>query len=77
MLILRPVVHQQQQARCPQAVDQSIEQRLGLAVDPVEILDDPEQRLLSGFPQQQPLHTIERALAPLGGGKRLPCGTLL
>jgi hypothetical protein len=63
--VLGPIVHEQQQARRSQALDQAIEQRLGLAVDPVEVLEDQEERLLSGLSQQQPPHGVERALTTL------------
>ena len=53
VLVLGPVVHEQQQARRAQALDQAVEQRLRLAVDPVQVLEDQEERLLARFPQQQ------------------------
>src|SRR6266850_1992266 len=43
----------------------AVEQGLGLAVDPVEVLEDHEERLLARFSQQQPLHGVERELATL------------
>src|SRR4030095_16451913 len=47
VLIVWTVVHQQQQTRGPQTVDQTVEQRLCFAVDPMQILEDQEQRLLA------------------------------
>jgi hypothetical protein len=35
MLVFRAIVHEQEQARRPQAVNQAVEQSLGLAIDPV------------------------------------------
>src|SRR5207249_1398889 len=40
MLVLGTVAHEQQQASRPEAVDEAVEYRLGLAVDPVEVLED-------------------------------------
>jgi hypothetical protein len=65
VLVLRPVVHQQEQPRGSEGVDEGVEQRLGLAVDPVEVLEDHEQRLLARFPQQEPLDGVERVLPAL------------
>ena len=53
--VLRAVVDQQQDAGGRQALDQAVEQRLGLGVDPVQILEDQQQRLLLALAQQQPL----------------------
>src|SRR4029453_11936638 len=74
VLVFGPVVHEQQQARRAEAVDQAVEERLGLAVDPVEILEDQEEGLLAGFPEQQPPYGVERALAALARVKGLPRG---
>jgi len=52
MLVLGTVVHEQQQARRPQTIDERVEQLLRLAVDPVELLEDQEKGLLARFPQQ-------------------------
>ena len=65
VLVLGPVVHEEQQAGRAQALDEAVEEGLSLAVDPVEILDDQEEGLLSRFSQQQPPHGVERALATL------------
>ena len=54
VLVLGPVVdHEQEQARRRQALDQAVEQRLRLAVDPVQVLEDHQERLLPALPQQQ------------------------
>ena len=52
VLILAPVRDEQQQARAGQALDQTVQQRLGLGVDPVQVLDEQEQGALARFPQQ-------------------------
>jgi hypothetical protein len=65
VLILRPVVHEEQQPGGRQALDEPIEQRLGLGVDPVEIFEDDQQRLQLALPQQQPLHRVQGTPAAL------------
>jgi hypothetical protein len=76
VLVLGPVVHEQQQGGRSEALDEAVEQRLRLAVDPVEVLEDHEERLLARFPKQQALDGVERALAPRGRGERLPRGVV-
>ena len=55
VLVLRAVVDQQQQAGRRQALDQAVEQGLGLGIDPVQVLKDQQQRLHLTFAQQQAL----------------------
>ena len=55
VLVLGPVVDEEQDAGGRQALDEAVEQRLGLGVDPVEILEEEEQRLDLALPEQQPL----------------------
>jgi hypothetical protein len=76
VLVLGPVVHEQQQARRAEAADQAVEQRLGLAVDPVEILEDQEEGLLARLPQQESLDGVEGALATLPRVEGLPRGVV-
>ena len=72
VLILRPVVHQEQEPGGRQALDQPIEQRLGLGVDPVQVFEDDQQRLHLALPQQEPLHRVQGAPAALGRIERRP-----
>ena len=74
--VLGPVVDEQEDPRGRQALDQGVEQRLGLAVDPVEVLEDQQQRLHLALAQQQPLDGVEGALAALRRVERLPRGIL-
>ena len=46
MAVLRTVVDQQQHARVGDAVGEQVEQRLGLGVDPMKVLEDHHQRVL-------------------------------
>jgi hypothetical protein len=64
VLILRTIVDQEQQVGRGQALDQTIEEGLGLGIDPVQILADQQQRLSLTFSQQHALEGIERVLAP-------------
>ena len=61
VLVLRAVVDQQQHAHRGQALDQAIQQGLGLGIDPVQIFKDEQQRLLR-LAQQQMLEGVERTL---------------
>ena len=72
VLILRPVVHEEQEPRGRQALDERVEQRLGLGVDPVEVLEDDQERLHLALPQQEPLHRVQGALATLRRIERRP-----
>ena len=59
-----------------QALDQAVEQRLGLRVDPVEILEDQQQRLPLALAQQELPDRVEGRAAALrrvaGGPGSLP-----
>ena len=66
VLVLRAIVDQEQEAGRGQALDQAVEQGLGLRIDPVQVLEDQQQRLHLAFAQQQALEGVERALAALG-----------
>ena len=65
MLVLRPVVDQQQEAGGGQALDQAIEQGLGFRINPVEILKDQQQGLELALPQEHALESVKGALAAL------------
>jgi hypothetical protein len=49
MLVLRPVVHQQQEWGRGQALHQAVEQHLRLSVDPVQVLTHQQQGLHLAF----------------------------
>ena len=70
--VLGPVVDEEQEARRGQALDEAVEQGLGLAVDPVQVLEDHHQRLDLALAQQQALDRVERLLAPLERIEGLP-----
>src|SRR5262249_46701221 len=72
VLVLGPVAHEQQELRRADAVDQRVEDSLTLAVDPVQVLEDHDERLLSRLPQQQLPYGVEGPLATLSGAERRP-----
>jgi hypothetical protein len=65
VLVLGTVVYDEQQARRGQALNEAIEQSLGLAVNPVQILEDHHQRLDLALAQQQAFDRVERLVASL------------
>ena len=72
VLVLGPVADDQQEARRGQAVDQGVQQRPRLGVDPVQVLDHDDDRLHLTLPEEEPLHRVERVLAALGQVEGLP-----
>ena len=76
VLVLGPVVDEEQEAGRRQALDQAVEQRLGLGVDPVEILEDHQERLDLALSQEQPLDRLQGALPALRRVERVPRGIL-
>src|SRR5262249_36258561 len=66
VLILRTVVDQEQELGRGQTLDQAVEQGLRLGINPVQILEDQEQRLYLAFTQQHAFERRERTLAALG-----------
>ncbi len=67
VLVLRPVGDHQQQARGRQARHHLVEERLGLGVDPVQVLAQEQHRPPGALPHEQHPHRIERAPPALGG----------
>src|SRR5690242_2397849 len=59
--VFRPVVHKQQDASIRNHIDQQIEQRLGLGVYPVQVLEDEYQRLIEALPQQDAFDRLQGA----------------
>ena len=70
--VLGAVVDEEQEAGRRQALDQAVESGLGLGVDPVEVLEDDEERLDLALPQEQPLERVEGPLPALRRVERLP-----
>lgn len=72
VLILRAVVDEQQETGGGQALHQTIEQGLGLGVDPVQILEDEQQGLELTLPQEQAFEGVQGTLAALRWIEGLP-----
>ena len=72
MLVLGAVVDQQEQAGGGQALHQAIEERLGLRVNPVQVLEDQQEGLHLALPQEQTLEGVQGALAALRRIEALP-----
>src|SRR4029450_5518516 len=67
VLILGPIVDQQQEPAGGQALDQAVEQGLRLGIKPVQGFHNQEQGLPLACPQQHALERGERALTAWGG----------
>jgi hypothetical protein len=72
MVIFKTVVDEEYYASRRQAVDQAVQDRLRLSVDPVQILHHQEQGLGLARPQQQACAGRQRALAALRRLEGLP-----
>ena len=77
VLILAPVRDEQQQARAGQALDQAVQQRLGLGVDPVQVLDEQEQGAARGLPAAAAVSRASRVRwRRCAGSSALPRGVV-
>ncbi len=65
--VLRAVVDEEQEPGRRQALDQAVEERLRLGVDPVEVLEDDQERLDLALPQEEPLQGVEVRCRRWGG----------
>ena len=74
--IFGPVIDQQQHATGVHAFGQGIEQRLGLAVDPVQVVQHEAKRLPLAFTHEQCLDTLEYPPSSLRRPECLPFGLL-
>jgi hypothetical protein len=76
MLVLGPAVGQEKHAGGCQAVDQAVEQCLGLGIDPVEVLEQEQEGLDLALAQQEALDSVQHELAALGRIEPFPPGLL-
>ena len=72
MLVLGAIVDQEQHAGCGEALNQTVQESLGLSVDPVQVLEDQEQGLDLTLPEEQALDGLQGALAALWWIEGLP-----
>ena len=76
MLVLRAVVDQEQQPGRGQALDQAVQQRLGLSINPVQVLKHQAERLDLAFAQQQVFDGLQGESAALRGIEGVPLWVL-
>ena len=74
MLVFRSIIDEGQQLGGAEALHEAVQQRLRVAVDPVEVLEDQQQRLCLAFPDEQSLDDLDGSLPTLGRVERLPPG---
>ena len=74
--VLRAVVDEEQEPGRRQALDQPVEHRLRLGVDPVEVLEHDQERLDLALPQEEPPQGVDGPLPPRGRVQRLPPAVL-
>ena len=72
VLVFGAVVDEEEDPRCRKALDETVQQGLGLGIDPVQILEHEEQGLPLRLAEQEPLDRLERPLPPLRWVERLP-----
>ena len=72
MLVFRTIVDQQEQPARRQTFHQAVQHRLGLRIDPVQILEYQDQRLHLALAKQQPFDGVESPLTALGRIECLP-----
>src|SRR5215510_16397945 len=72
--VLGAVIHQEQEPSGRKTLDETIEERLRLRVDPVEVLEHEREGLHATLPEHEALARLERSLAALGRVQRLPPG---
>ena len=65
VLVFRTVVDEEKNPRGGELLDQAVEERLGLGVDPVQILEDHAQRLDLTLPQQEAPDRVHGLFPPL------------
>ena len=74
--VLGTVVDEEQEPGRRQALDQPVEHRLRLGVDPVEVLEHDQERLDLALPQEEPAQGVDGPLPPRGRVQRLPPAVL-
>ena len=72
VLILGSVVGEEQDAGGGQTVHEPVEQRLGLGVDPVEVLEDQQHGLDLALPEEQALDRVQSLPSTLRRIEGLP-----
>ena len=76
MPVLGAVVDHQEKPGCGEALNEAVEERLRLGVNPVQVFEHEEQGLHLALAQEEALDRIERVLAPVNRIERLPLPVL-
>src|SRR3989442_2232067 len=76
VLVLGTVGKKQENAGGREALDQSVQERLGFGVDPLQVLKEEQEWPDLALLQHEPLAGLERPLTPLGRIERLPLAVL-
>src|SRR5262245_23147815 len=72
MLVLRPVVDDDKAAGSRNDLDEAVKKGLGLAVDPVQVLEEDDERLDLALSEQRPPNAVAQPLAVGRGVEALP-----
>src|SRR5262249_59931725 len=72
VLIAIAVADDEEDSRGRQAIDEGVEERLGLGIDPVKVLAHQQERARLTLAQQKPAYGIERRAAALRRIEMLP-----
>ena len=72
VLVLGAIVDQQAEPRGREGLDEAVEERLRLGIDPLEVLEHEKQGLDLGFTEHEPPDRLEGALPPLRRIEGLP-----
>ena len=59
MLVLRPVIDEEEKSRGRQALRQAVQKRLRFGVDPVEVLEDHAEGLQLALAEQEALDGVQ------------------
>ena len=76
MPVLGPVVDQQEKPGCGETLNEAVEKRLRLGVDPVQVFEHKKQGLHLALAQEEALDRVVRVLAPVNRIERLPLPVL-
>jgi hypothetical protein len=76
VLVLGTVGDEEQDARGREALDQAVEERLALRIDPVKILEEQQERLDLTFPEEEPLDRVHDPLPALRRVEGAPRGVV-
>jgi hypothetical protein len=74
VLVIRPIVHEEKSPSGGETLDEPVEQRLGLGIDPVKILEDDEDRLDLTLAEEKAPDRVQGQMPLLRRIQGLPTG---